>query len=94
MDRNTADPWWSHKDYGLYDLGDPYRLSVGDLSEWHVLKAGCGKCGAIEMIYPAALRRRYGPGESLGSLRPKLVCKRCGNRKGNRWTLHQIKRND
>ena len=55
--------------------------TIGDLEGCSRLVAYCTSCRRSQFLDLEALRKRYGAELSLGSLRARLRCSRCGARR-------------
>ena len=74
-------------------LGPRYAVRLRDLQSWHVLKAVCPECRRATMLTPETLRGRWPAYTRLVDLEPKLRCRKCGNRDGNRFQVMKLPRN-
>jgi hypothetical protein len=72
------------------DIG--YAETLGELAQWYELGACCPVCEHTQRIDRYELARRYGKGMRLATIGRKLICKRCGNRDGNRLTVGMLPR--
>jgi len=57
-------------------------VALGDLREWHTLRAWCTNCS--HLAEPAGLIRRYGKGALFSSVERALLCTSC-NKDGHSW---------
>ncbi|TRC91145.1 hypothetical protein FJV80_04280 [Mesorhizobium sp. WSM4310] len=56
-------------------------VALGDLRNWHALRAWCKNCSHHAQVKPEALIRRYGKGALFSSVERALFCTSC-NRGG------------
>ncbi|ADV13004.1 hypothetical protein Mesci_3888 [Mesorhizobium ciceri biovar biserrulae WSM1271] len=68
-------------------------VSLGDLREWHSLRAWCRKCSHHAEVKPASLIRRYGKGALFSSLERSLLCTSCDRGAPVRLEIHKVPRN-
>lgn len=73
------------------DLED-VALKLGGLVEWECLGARCGKCEHERWLDRWDLQRRLTGTVVLSTLAPKLRCRRCGNKVGNKLILGKLPR--
>lgn len=64
-------------------------VALGDLREWHVLRAWCRSCSHHATVKPAGLIERYGKGALLSSVERALFCTSCD--RGGPEEAHQRK---
>ena len=68
-------------------------VSLGDLREWHTLRAWCTKCSHHAEVKPAGLIRRYGKGALFSSVERVLFCTSCDRGGPVRLEIHKLPRN-
>jgi hypothetical protein len=74
-----------------------YPLSLGgrlvcDLMPEHELRATCKSCGRERPVTVKAIERRIGSLNFVLAAERFLRCSGCGNRKGNRLSVHPLRR--
>ena len=74
-------------------LGPRYAVRLSDLQAWHVLKVVCQDCRRATVLAPETLRAWWPNYTALVDLEPKLRCRKCGNRHGNRFSVLRLPRN-
>jgi 5-methylcytosine-specific restriction endonuclease McrA len=62
------------------------------LEQWYELGAICRVCNHAKPVDRYELARQFGEDRRLSFIASKLVCKECGNRKGNRLMLVTLPR--
>ncbi|MER8388776.1 hypothetical protein NKG60_05000 [Mesorhizobium sp. M1428] len=67
-------------------------VSLGDLREWHKLRAWCKNCSHHAEIKPAALVQRYGKGALFSSVERALFCTSCDRGGPVRLEIHRLPR--
>ncbi|WP_245525048.1 hypothetical protein [Mesorhizobium sp. M8A.F.Ca.ET.165.01.1.1] len=68
-------------------------VSLGDLREWHTLRAWCKNCSHHAPVKPAALIRRYGKDALFSSVERALFCTGCDRGGPVRLEIHKLPRN-
>ncbi|TPL05916.1 hypothetical protein FJ938_14475 [Mesorhizobium sp. B2-4-14] len=68
-------------------------VSLGDLREWHTLRAWCKNCGHHAQVKAAGLIRRYGKGALLSTVERALFCTSCDRGGPVRIEIHKLPRN-
>ncbi|TPK89028.1 hypothetical protein FJ548_11330 [Mesorhizobium sp. B2-4-17] len=68
-------------------------VSLGDLREWHTLRAWCKNCGHHAQVKTAGLIRRYGKGALLSTVERALFCTSCDRGGPVRIEIHKLPRN-
>ncbi|TGT89535.1 hypothetical protein EN804_11570 [Mesorhizobium sp. M8A.F.Ca.ET.161.01.1.1] len=68
-------------------------VSLGELREWHTLRAWCTKCSHHAAVKLAGLIRRYGKGELFSTVEPALFCTSCERGGPVRLEIHKLPRN-
>lgn len=68
-------------------------VSLGDLREWHTLRAWCKNCSHHAEVKPATLIRRYGKGALFNSVERALFCTSCDRGGPVRLEIHKLSRN-
>ncbi|MER8517247.1 hypothetical protein NKH47_30610 [Mesorhizobium sp. M1060] len=68
-------------------------VALGDLREWHVLRAWCRSCSHHATVKPAGLIERYGKGALLSSVERALFCTSCDRGGPVRLEIHKLLRN-
>ncbi|WP_258591714.1 hypothetical protein [Mesorhizobium sp. AR07] len=63
-------------------------VSLGDLREWHSLRAWCKNCSHHAEVKPAGLIRRYGKGALFSSVERALFCTSCDRGGPVRLEIH------
>ncbi len=71
---------------------DDYKRTLADLPQWYELSAVCAACERIARVDRYEMAGRFGGGRKVGSLASRLVCRRCGNRQGNRLLIGMMPR--
>jgi hypothetical protein len=71
---------------------DPAHTTLDDIPEWHALGGHCSKCEREGWLLRWELSQKWGKQTYLSSLAPRLRCRSCGNREGNKWILGQLPR--
>lgn len=66
----------------LYDIAGKFQ----DLSSWALIGGRCARCEREGWIDRDWLEARY-PNVVIVDLAPKLRCRKCGSKGGNRWIL-------
>lgn len=69
----------------------PNYTTFEDLPEWNKLGGHCPKCEREAWVDRWELRRKWG-NAFLGSMAPRLRCRGCGNKEGNRWIVGRLPR--
>lgn len=69
-----------------------HSLKLGGSMEWETIGARCGSCEHEIWLDRYELQRKYGRDLVLYSMIPKLRCRRCGNRQGNKIFLGKLPR--
>ncbi len=67
-------------------------VSLGDLREWHVLRASCRTCKHYAQIQSDGLIKRYGHGALLGSVEKSLFCTSCKKGGPVQLEVHKLPR--
>ncbi|QKD06448.1 hypothetical protein EB235_20215 [Mesorhizobium loti R88b] len=67
-------------------------VALGDLREWHVLRASCTKCSHQAEVKPAGLIRRYGKGALFSTVERALFCTSCNKGGPVRLEIHNMPR--
>lgn len=68
------------------------RLTLGGLDQCWVLYGECARCPHVGYIDRYALARRFGNNQRMKPLEFKLLCRRCGNRDFNCFTVARMQR--
>lgn len=68
-------------------------VSLGDLREWHTLRAWCRNCSHHAEVKSAALIRRYGKGALFSTVERALLCTSCDRGGPVRLEIHKLPRN-
>ncbi|TJV19720.1 MULTISPECIES: hypothetical protein [unclassified Mesorhizobium] len=68
-------------------------VALGDLREWHTLRAWCKNCSHHAEVKPAALIRRYGKGALFSTVERALLCTSCNKGGPVRLEIHKLPRN-
>ncbi|TPL87129.1 hypothetical protein [Mesorhizobium sp. B2-3-12] len=68
-------------------------VSLGDLREWHTLRAWCKNCSHHAPVKAAALIRRYGKDALFSTVERALVCTSCNRGGPVRLEIHKLPRN-
>ncbi|MER9920902.1 MULTISPECIES: hypothetical protein [unclassified Mesorhizobium] len=68
-------------------------VALGDLREWHTLRAWCKNCSHYAEVKPAGLIRRYGKGALFSSVERALFCTSCDRGGPVRLEIHKLPRN-
>lgn len=73
-------------------LGPKYKLRLGDLKPWHILRVICFSCRHVANVSPAPMLARFGEHQRLVDLDSRFACQECGNRWGNSARVHEFNR--
>ncbi|MER9064252.1 hypothetical protein NKI54_19870 [Mesorhizobium sp. M0663] len=68
-------------------------VSLGDLREWHKLRAWCKNCSHHAEVKPAGLIRRYGKDALFSTVERGLFCTSCDRGGPVRLEIHKLPRN-
>ncbi|TPL80656.1 hypothetical protein [Mesorhizobium sp. B2-3-12] len=68
-------------------------VALGDLREWHELRARCKSCSHQAQVKPSGLIRRYGSGALLRSVERALFCTGCDRGGPVQIEIHRLPRN-
>lgn len=68
-------------------------VALGDLREWHTLRASCVRCSHHAEIKPAGLIKRYGKDALFSSVERALFCTSCDRGGPVRLEIHKLPRN-
>ncbi|RWP51276.1 MAG: hypothetical protein EOR05_03815 [Mesorhizobium sp.] len=68
-------------------------VALGDLREWHVLRAWCRSCSHHATVKPAGLIERYGKDALFSSVERALFCTSCDRGGPVRLEIHKLPRN-
>ncbi|WP_136620849.1 MULTISPECIES: hypothetical protein [Mesorhizobium] len=68
-------------------------VALGDLREWHVLRAWCRSCSHHATVKPAGLIERYVKGALFSSVERALFCTSCDRGGPVRLEIHKLPRN-
>ncbi|MES0179674.1 hypothetical protein NKJ86_13885 [Mesorhizobium sp. M0025] len=68
-------------------------VALGDLREWHTLRAWCKNCSHHAEVKPTVLIRRYGKGALFSSVERALFCTSCDRSGPVRLEIHKLPRN-
>ncbi|WP_287193290.1 hypothetical protein [Mesorhizobium sp.] len=68
-------------------------VSLGDLREWHTLRAWCRNCSHHAEVKAPALIRRYGRDALFSTVERALFCTRCERGGPVRLEIHKLPRN-
>ena len=71
----------------LYDIAYKFH----ELSSWALLGGRCSRCEREGWVDRDWLEKRY-PSAVISELAPKLRCRKCGSKGGNRWIVGKPKR--
>ncbi|MGX5827336.1 hypothetical protein ACWGS8_07735 [Mesorhizobium sp. 43Arga] len=67
-------------------------VSLGDLREWHTLRAWCKNCSHHAKVKPEGLIRRYGRDALFSSVERALLCTSCDRGGPVRLEVHSMPR--
>ncbi|MER9248585.1 hypothetical protein [Mesorhizobium sp. M0590] len=67
--------------------------SLGDLREWHTLRAWCKNCSHHAEVKPASLIRRYGKDALFSTVERALFCTSCDRGGPVSLEIHSLPRN-
>ncbi|GLS36825.1 hypothetical protein GCM10010869_24160 [Mesorhizobium tianshanense] len=68
-------------------------VSLGDLREWHTLRAWCRNCSHHAEVKAPALIRRYGKDALFSTVERALLCTSCDRGGPVRLEIHKLPRN-
>ncbi len=68
-------------------------VALGDLREWHTLRAWCTKCSHHAEVKAAGLIQRYGKSALFSSVERALFCTSCDRGGPVRLEIHKLPRN-
>ncbi|TIW79880.1 MAG: hypothetical protein E5V51_24220, partial [Mesorhizobium sp.] len=68
-------------------------VSLGDLREWHTLRAWCKNCSHHAPVKAAGLIRRYGRDALFSTVERALLCTSCDRGGPVRLEVHSMPRN-
>jgi len=68
-------------------------VALGDLREWHTLRAWCTRCSHHAEVKPAGLIRRYGKAALFSTVERALFCTSCERGGPVRLEIHKLPRN-
>lgn len=74
-------------------LGPRYAVRLGELRQWHILRATCVRCRHVGIVEPTRLRCRWSEHTRLIELERKLRCTKCGNCIENGLQVARLLRN-
>lgn len=72
----------------------PLGGRLSDLHEWHIKTATCFKCGYQGTLTAGFLAWDQPLHTYLTDFEPKLRCRRCCNRTGNKLSVRRMPRNE
>lgn len=68
-------------------------VALGDLREWHGLRAWCRSCSHHAPVRPAVLIKRYGKDALFSSVERVMFCTSCDRGGPVRLEIHKLPRN-